>query len=210
MTVRILLADDHQIVRDGLKALLEREGFKILGESGDGHDTIRLAREQKPDVVILDYGMPLLNGIDAAREILKDSPRTKTILLTMHKEDGYVLRAIQAGMSGYVVKSQAAQDLVQAIRDVLEGGIYLSPGISRTVIQAFLSKKELPGDPLSPRERQVLQLIAEGNSTKQIAHLLGLSVKTVETHRSKIMEKLDIHEVASLVRYAIRKKIIEA
>ncbi len=209
MRLRILLADDHQIVRQGLKALLEREGFDVAAEASDGLEAVRLARDLQPDVAILDIAMPLLNGLDAAREVLKGSPRTKAILLTMHAEDHYVLEALRAGVSGYVLKTKAAGDLVQAIREVARGAIYLSPGVSRAVVQAYRAKSDLPPDPLTPRERQVLQLIAEGKRTKEIATLLGVSVKTAESHRTRLMEKLNIHETASLVRYALQRGLIQ-
>jgi len=150
-----------------------------------------------------------LNGVDAAKEIFQVSPRTRTILLTMHTEDQYVLPALHAGIKGYVLKTKAAGDLVQAIHDVSQGKTYLSPGVSGAVVSAYLAKTDLPSDPLSSREREVLQLIAEGKTTKEVAALLGVSVSTAESHRSRIMEKLDIHETASLVRYAIRKGLIE-
>ena len=197
------------MVRQGLRALLEREGFEVAGEAGDGHQAIRLAQDLRPDVAVLDLAMPLLNGIEAAREILKVSPSTKVILLTVHTEDQYVLEALRARVKGYVLKTQVAEDLVQAIREVLRGSTYLSPGISQAVVEAFLAKTDLPTDPLTLRERQVLQLIAERKSTKEIAGLLGVSVKTVESHRARMMEKLDIHEVAGLVRYAIRRGLVE-
>ena len=209
MPLRILLAEDHLMVRQGLRALLEREGFEVAGEAGDGHQAIRLAQDLRPDVAVLDLAMPLLNGIDAAREILKVSPSTKVILLTVHTEDQYVLEALRARVKGYVLKTQVAEDLVQAIREVLRGSTYLSPGISQAVVEAFLAKTDLPTDPLTLRERQALQLIAERKSTKEIAGLLGVSVKTVESHRARMMEKLDIHEVAGLVRYAIRRGLVE-
>lgn len=208
MSLRILLADDHGIFRQGVKALLEREGFRVDGEAADGHTAIQMAAQLTPDVVVVDLAMPLLNGLDAAREIIRVSPRTRTILLTMHAEDPYVARALQAGIRGYVLKSQAAEDLVQAIREVARGAVYLSPGVSQTVVEAYLAKRDLPSDPLTPREHQVLQLIAEGKTTKEVAALLGVSVKTAESHRMRIMTKLDIHETAGLVRYAIRQGLI--
>lgn len=209
MTIHVLLADDHQIVRQGLKGLLEREGFKVVGEAIDGREAVRLAGKNHPDVAVLDLVMPALNGVDAAREMLRSAPRLKAILLTMHTEDPYVLEALRAGVSGYVLKTQAADDLVQAIREVTRGSIYLSPGISRTVVDAYRSKTDLPPDPLSPREREVLQLVAEGKTTKEVAAILGISVKTAESHRTRIMSKLNIHETAGLVRYAIRRGLIE-
>ena len=208
MSLRVLLADDHRIFRQGVRALLEREGFQVAGEAADGHGAIQMAGNLTPDVAVVDLGMPLLNGLDAAREITRVSPRTRTILLTMHAEDPYVARALQAGIRGYVLKSQAAEDLVQAIREVARGAVYLSPGISETVVEAYLAKRDIPPDPLTPREHQVLQLVAEGKTTKEVASLLGVSVKTAESHRMRIMTKLDIHETAGLVRYAIRQGLI--
>jgi DNA-binding NarL/FixJ family response regulator len=209
MPIQVLLADDHQIVRQGLRGLLERDGFKVVGEAADGREAVHLAGTTHPDVAILDLTMPSLNGVDAAREILRASPRMKAILLTVHAEEPYVLEALRAGVSGYVLKTQAADDLVQAIREVTRGSIYLSPGVSRTVVDAYRSKSDLPPDPLSPREREVLQLVAEGKTTKEVAAILGISVKTAESHRMRIMSKLDIHETAGLVRYAIRRGFIQ-
>jgi len=206
---RILLADDHLIVRQGLKALLEREGFSVVAEVADGQEAIRSARERCPDIAVLDFGMPLLNGLGAAREILQACPRAKAILLTMHTEDHYVLEALQAGVKGYVVKTQASADLIRAIHEVLRGMMYLSPGVSQAVVEAYLAKSELPVDPLTPREREVLQLVAEGKSTKEIAQLLGISFKTAESHRTRIMKKTSIHETAGLVRYAVRRGLIQ-
>jgi DNA-binding NarL/FixJ family response regulator len=206
---RILLADDHAIVRQGLKALLEREGFAVVAEADDGQAAVRLARERCPDVAVLDFSMPILNGLDAALEILRACPRAKAILLTMHTDDHYVLSALQAGVKGYVVKTQASSDLVRAIHEVLRGMMYLSPGISEAVVQAYLAKAEIPRDPLTSREREVLQLVAEGKSTKEVAGLLGISFKTAESHRTRILKKLDLHETAGLVRYAVRRGLIQ-
>jgi DNA-binding NarL/FixJ family response regulator len=206
---RILLADDHLIVRQGLRALLETEGFEIMGEVGDGQEATKLARQRCPDVAVMDFAMPVLNGLDAARELLKICPRAKAILLTMHTEDHYVLESLRAGVKGYVVKTQAAADLVRAIHEVQRGMVYLSPGISQTIVQAYLTKSEMPPDPLSPREREVLQLIAEGKTTKEVAGLLGISFKTAESHRMRIMRKVDVHETAGLVRYAVRRGLIQ-
>lgn len=208
MGYRILLADDHTIVRQGLRAILEREGYEVVGEASDGREAISFAEKFKPDVAVLDISMPLLNGIDAAREITKQSPRTKTVLLTMYTEDHYVLESLRAGVTGYVLKMRAALALVQAIQAVMKGEIYLSPGISRAVVQAFLSKTDIPEDPLTTREREVLQLVAEGKTTKEIAVQLGISAKTADSHRTNIMDKLDIHDTAGLVRYAIKRGII--
>ncbi len=205
----ILLADDHPMFRQGLKTLLEREGFEVVAEAADGHKAVRLARQLNPTVAVLDLGMPLLNGIDAARDIHKHAPETEVVLLTMYEEEAYVLEALRAGIRGYVLKAQAAADLVGAIREVLRGAVYLSPGISKTVVDAYMGRSELPPDPLTDRERQVLQLVAEGKTTKGVAEILGLSVKTADSHRTRIMQKLQIHETASLVRYAIRRGFIK-
>jgi len=205
----VLIADDHPLIRQGLKTLLEQHGFTVVGEAADGREATQLAQELEPDVAVLDLAMPLLNGLDAAREITRASRRTKTIVVTVHTADQFVLAALQAGIRGYVLKSQATAELVQAIQEVMRGGRYLSPGISEAVVQAYLAKTDLPADPLTPREREVLQLIAEGKTTKDIAGLLGLSVKTVESHRTRLMEKLDIRQTAGLVRYAIRRGLIQ-
>lgn len=209
MRIRILLADDHLMFRQGLKTLVERESLDVVAEASDGHESIRLAKEHHPDVAVLDLSMPLLNGLDAAREITQASPKTRTILLTMHTEDQYVTEALRAGIRGYVLKTQATSDLVQAIREVFRGSVYLSPGVSRAVVEAYLAKTELSSDSLTPRERQVLQLVAEGKTTKEVAVVLGVSVKTAESHRTRLMEKLGIHETASLVRYAIRRGLVQ-
>jgi two-component system, NarL family, response regulator NreC len=205
MPIRILLADDHVMFRQGLRALLEQAGMAVMGEASDGHEALRIAHAQPPDVAILDLAMPRLNGLETARRLRETMSQTKSILLTMHTEDPYVLEALQAGAVGYVLKSQAAADIVQAIQEVMQGAIYLSPRVSRTVVQAYLTRADLPPDPLTSREREILQRIAEGQTTKEIAWSLGLSVKTVESHRIRLMHKLDIHETATLVRYAIRR-----
>jgi two-component system, NarL family, response regulator NreC len=209
MPIRVVLADDHVLVRQGLKSLLEREEFKVVAEASDGQEAVRQVESLHPDIAIMDISMPTLNGIDAARELGRSCPKTKTILLTQHEEDQYVSEALEAGVKGYVLKSQVASDLVQAIQQVSRGQVYLSPGVSRAVMEAYRSKSERPADPLSARERQVLQLIAEGKSTKDVASLLGISVKTAESHRTRLMQKLDIHETASLVRYAVRRGIVQ-
>jgi len=209
MPIRIVLADDHVLIRQGLKALLERERFQVVAEASDGQEAVRLAETHHPEIAVLDIGMPIRNGIDAARELGHSCPKTKTILLTQHEEEQYIHEALQAGVKGYVLKNQVATDLVQAIQQVSRGEFYLSPGISRSVMEAYRSKSDRPADPLTMRERQVLQLIAEGKSTKDTASLLGISVKTAESHRMRLMQKLDIHETASLVRYAVRRGLIE-
>jgi two-component system, NarL family, response regulator NreC len=209
MPTCVLLADNHVLVRQGLRALLEHHGLQVTGEASDGQEALRLLATVHADVAVLDISMPILNGLDAAREMRKTSPKVKTILLTRHDEDQYVTEALRAGVKGYVLKAQAATDLIQAIDQVCRGGVYLSPGISRALVEAYRSKVELTADPLTSRERQVLQLVGEGKSTKEVARLLGISVKTAESHRARLMRKLDIHETASLVRYAIRQGLVE-
>ncbi len=207
---RILLADDHLMFRQGIRALLEGQGWEVVGEANDGREAARLTRRLQPDVAVLDIGMPLLNGIDTAREIHRRAPDTQVILLTMYEDNSYVLEALEAGVRGYILKAQAGEDLVAALRQIGEGGVYLSPGISETLIDAYRNKSSPSADPLTLRERQVLQLVAEGKSTKQIANILSLSVKTADSHRTRLMKKLDIHDTATLVRYAIRRGLIQA
>jgi len=209
MGVKVVLADDHVLVRQGLKSLLEREKFQVVAEASDGQELIRLAETHQPDIAVVDISMPTLNGIDAARELAHSCPKTKVILLTQHEEEQYIHEALRARVKGYVLKSQVASDLVHAMQEVSKGGTYLSPGVSRAVVEAYRSRSEDASDPLSGRERQVLQLIAEGRSTKDVASLLGISVKTAESHRSRLMQKLDIHETASLVRYAVRRGLVQ-
>jgi DNA-binding NarL/FixJ family response regulator len=210
MTCRVLLADDHGIVRGGIAALLEREGFQVLGEASDGWEATQKARELHPDVVVLDILMPNLNGLDAAREILRHAPDTKVLLLTQCSEQAHVLEALLVGVRGYVLKSQAVSDLPAALRDVQRGGTYLSPRISHLLVDAYRLGSAAGTDPLTARERQVLQLIAEGRTNKEVAQILDVSQKTVETHRARLMEKLEVHGTAELVRYAIRRGLIQA
>jgi DNA-binding NarL/FixJ family response regulator len=210
MSTRVLLADDHALFRDGLKALLATGDYDVVAEVGNGQDAIHEARRLKPDLAIVDVGMPGLNGMDATREVLRASPRSRVVVLTMHKDHAYLAEALRAGARGYVLKSRGAAELIEALREVVGGGVFLSPGLSREVAESLLSKDRPADSPLSPREREVLQLIAEGKTTKEVASVLFISFKTVESHRQRIMSKLDLHEVASLVRYAIRNGMIQA
>jgi DNA-binding NarL/FixJ family response regulator len=210
MQTRVLLADDHALFREGLKALLAAGELEIVGEAANGQDAIREARRLRPDIAIVDVGMPGLNGVDAAREILRASPRSRVIMLTMHKDNAYLAEALRAGVRGYILKSRSATELREAVEEVTRGGVYLSPGLSREVAESYLTGDKPGPGPLSPREREVLQLIAEGKTTKEVAAVLFISFKTVESHRQRIMSKLDLHEIASLVRYAIRSGLIQA
>ncbi len=210
MPLRILLADDHVVVRQGFRALLERSGFEVIGEAEDGQQAIRLAERFHPDIALLDIAMPQLNGIDAARGITKASPRTKLILLTQYTQGRNVLAGLRAGVRGVVVKSRAFDELLRAINTVSTGDNYLSPEISSFVIEAYVNRNETREPQLRDRERQVLQLVAEGKTTKEIAGILGISSKTAESHRAKIMERLDIHDIAGLVRYAVREGLVQA
>jgi two-component system response regulator NreC len=210
MPCNIVLADDHTVVRQSLKLLLENGEYTVVGEASNGAEAVQVAARVSCDIAILDIGMPVMNGIDAARVIIRESAGTKVILLSMYDDDHYVIRALRAGVSGYVLKTRAASDLLQALHDVQEGSVHLSPGISRAVVQRMLKGGEPDENILSPRESQILQLIAEGCSTKEVAARLFLSPKTVESHRGNLMQKLNVHETASLVRYAIRRGIIQA
>jgi two-component system, NarL family, response regulator NreC len=206
--LKILLADDHQIVWQGLRAVLERENLAVVGEASDGRQAVCMALESHPDVAILDIGMPEMSGIEAAIEIKKGSPETKIILLTMHTEDQYILEALQAGIPGYILKSRASSEVVDAVREVSNGGTFLSPVISQRIVEAYLDKSGVGHPTLTPRECQVLRLVAEGKTTKQIASLLGVSIKTADSHRTNVMHKLNVHSVADVVRYAIRRGLV--
>jgi two-component system response regulator NreC len=209
MRTRLLLADDHALIRQGIKELLQKQGFEVVCEASNGQEALRLAEKVQPDVAIVDIGMPVLNGVDTAREMRKASPKTAVILLTQHAESQYVAEALRAGVKGYVLKSQAAEDLVHAIHEVCKRSVYLSPKISPAILDAYRSKSGASENPLSGRERQVLQLVGEGKSTKDVALQLGISVKTAESHRARLMKKLGIHETAGLVRYAVRHGLIQ-
>lgn len=210
MSVRVILADDHRIMRQGLRALLESEhDIEVVNEADNGRRTVQLAREMRPDVIVMDLTMPDLNGIEATRQIVADDPGIKVLALSMHSDKRFVAGVLGAGASGYLLKDCALEELVRAIRVVVAGQVYLSPGIAGVMVEGYVREAtadELPMfSALTPREREVLQLIAEGKTTKEIASVLTVSVKTVETHRQQIMNKLDIHSVAELTKYAIRE-----
>jgi DNA-binding NarL/FixJ family response regulator len=205
MPIHLLLVEAQVMFRQGLRALLEQAGMVVIGEASDGQEALRIAQEHTPDVVILDIALPHLNGLETARRLRETVPQTKSIVLTMHTEEPYVLEALQAGATGYVLKTQAAVDIVQAIHAAAHGALYLSPRVATAVVRAYLTSAALPPDPLTSREREIVQRIAEGQTTKEIAEHLGVSVKTVESHRINLMRKLDVHETATLVRYAIRR-----
>jgi len=213
--VKLLVADDHKIFRQGIKKLLEEESdLQVVGEAADGRETIKKATELKPDVILMDIAMANLNGLQATRQIKKILPDTKVIMVTMHKNEEYVLQSFQAGASGYILKEGAVEELVSAIRTIHQDKSFLSPTISKTLIDAYLrkmetGKTETPFDLLTDREREVLQLIAEGYTNREVAKALFISVKTVEAHRAHIMQKLNIHEIAKLVKYAIQKGLVD-
>jgi two-component system, NarL family, response regulator NreC len=202
--LRVLVADDHPILRDGLKAILKEKNMQVVGEVSDGLQAIKLCEELAPDVAVVDVSMPLLNGIDAAREIRKVSPKTKIMILTMHTEERYVAAALRVGVSGYILKSKAASTLTQAIDAAIGGEVYIGPCVSKASSSAYLAS-ETPTESLSGRERGVLQLIAERKNVKEVGDLLGISTKTAESHRANIMRKLGIHDIAGLVRHAIKE-----
>ena len=206
--VRVLLADDHTLVRAGLRKLLESiVGMEVVGECGDGLELLALAETLQPDLVLMDIAMPGLNGLEATARVLKQWPQTRVLILSMHQNEEYVRQALRHGAVAYLLKDAAPMELELAIQAVLQGGTYLSPAVSKGVLSDYVQRMrgEDPGaDVLTPRQREVLQLIAEGHSSKEVARRLDLSVKTVETHRSLLMKQLDIHEVTGLVRYAMR------
>jgi DNA-binding NarL/FixJ family response regulator len=210
VTIKVLLADDHKIVRDGLRTLLEKNSdIVVAGEAEDGREALQMAQKLLPDVVVMDIAMPDLNGIEATRQILADRSAVRIVALSMHSDKRFVSEMLKAGASGYLLKDCAFEELITAIRTVMKGKIYLSPEIAGVVIGDYI-KKDAKADSsvfslLSDREREVLQLMAEGKTTKEVASYLHVSVKTVETHRTNIMTKLDIHSIAELTKYAIRE-----
>jgi len=212
MSIRVLIADDHKIMLAGLRSILEKQtDFEVVGEADNGRKAVQMAQEKKPDVVVMDVSMPDLNGIEATKQIIESLPETRVIALSMHSDKRFVMGMLRVGASGYLLKDCASQELANAIVQVARGKKYLSPEITGVVINDFLLGGGSSGEvatatsPLSPREREVLQLIAEGWSTKQIASHLYVSIKTIETHRRQIMKKLDLHSIADLTKYAIRE-----
>jgi DNA-binding NarL/FixJ family response regulator len=212
--IRILIVDDHAILRDGIRALLESESdISVIGEAEDGRTAVRLACQLKPDIVLMDIAMPLLNGLEATRQIRHDCPEVKVLVLSMHENDEYIRQALANGAMGYILKDATAHELIDAIHAIQNGEAILSPAITRLVIENYLRwgdiQKDSSTNGLSPREREVLQLIAEGYSNIQIAEILCISIKTVQAHRMNLMTKLDLHNRADLIKYAIQRKIID-
>lgn len=214
--IRILIADDHGIVRTGLKLLLERmEGIQVVGEAADGREAVRRAKELQPDVVIMDIGMPLLNGLDAAGQILRENERIGVIILSMYTDESYIVRALDAGAKGYLLKDNADDDVERAIRSVAIGRPFFSPSIARALLEDYvrlMRERRIQDsyDLLTEREREVLQLLAEGKSNKEAATILNLSPYTVESHRQNLMQKIGLHNTAEIVLYGVRKGIISA
>jgi len=212
--VRILLADDHTVMRAGLRLLLERhQDFEVVGEAADGRQAVDIAAEQKPAVVVMDIAMPQLNGVEAARQILNRDPETAIVMLSMHSDESYVLRSLKAGARAYLLKDSAEADLVSAIQAIIEGKSFFSPGVRALLKEDYIHRLAKFGaddtyELLTAREREVLQLVAEGRSNKEVAALLNLSLYTVETHRTHILQKLNLHSVPDLILYAVRKGII--
>ena len=212
--VRVLLADDHTLVRAGIRSLLETlDGIEVVAECGDGREALDLITLHRPDIALLDIGMPGLNGIEIARQVSRASPRTKVVILSMYDDKTYVTQTMRAGVAGYLLKGAAVAELPLAIKSVMAGETYLTPKVSRHVVHGFLNDDKPAAEPvegLTQRQREILQLIAEGRSTREIAGILDVSVKTVETHRARLMERLDIHDVPGLVRFAIRSGLVSS
>lgn len=212
--IKILLADDHTILRKGLRLLLEREnGFTIVGEAAHGREVVEAVERDMPDVVIMDIAMPMMNGIEATRRIAETHPRTAVIILSVHSDEAYVLRALKAGARGYLLKDSAESDLLQAVRAVASGKAYFSPAVSKILADDYVRQVrdqgvEDPYDLLTPRERELLQLIAELKATKEIAEILGLSPHTVDTHRGNLMQKLNVHSIPEVILYAVRRGVV--
>ena len=212
--IRILLADDHTLMRRGLRALLERQnGFAVVAEAADGREAVEIAAALSPDVAVIDIGMPNLNGIEAARRITEKRPETAVVILSMHADESYVLRALKSGARGYLLKDSPEEDLIHAIRAVHNGKAFFSPEISKMLAEDYMRQMRQRGvedsyELLTPREREILQMLGEGNSNKEVATKLNLSLHTVETHRGNLLEKLNLHSTAELILYAVRKGIV--
>lgn len=211
---RILIADDHEIVRHGIRTLIaEHPGWEVCGEAVDGRDAVEKARALRPDLALLDVGMPNLNGLDAARQILAFAPRTRVLILTMHESEQVVREVLEVGARGFLLKSDAARDLVSAVEALQRRTTFFTSSVAEMVLNGYLNRgideRKPLKDRLTPREREVVQLLAEGKSSKEVAVTLDLSVKTAETHRTNLMRKLDLHSVADLVRYAVRNNIVQ-
>jgi DNA-binding NarL/FixJ family response regulator len=214
-SLKVLLVDNHTLVRAGIRALLEQiPNVVVIGEAGDGREALKLVEAQRPDLVLMDITMPVMNGLEATARIVKEFPGTRIVMLSVHTDEEYVLQALRAGAAGYLLKDAGRVELEIAVAAVARGETYLSPAVSRHVVGDYVrrtgSGKEGRLETLTPRQREILQLVAEGKSTKEIASILDVSVKTVETHRAQLMERLDIHDVAGLVRYAIRTGVVTA
>ena len=213
--ISILIADDHTLMRSGIRALLEDEAdMVVVGEANDGREAVRLAGQLKPNVILMDIAMPLLNGLEATRQIKREYPEIHILVLTMYDHEEYFRQMLEVGAAGYIIKRAAASDLVSAIRAVYNSEAVLSPAITRLLLEDYLkrdptAKEDDDPNALSSREREVLQLIAEGNTSREIAEILNLSVKTVQSHRTNLMQKLDLHDRGDLIKYAIQKKIIQ-
>jgi DNA-binding NarL/FixJ family response regulator len=210
-SLKLLVADDHEIVRKGVRCLLEAQpGWQVMAEASNGREAVEQAKWLKPDVAILDIGMPSLNGLEAARQILKNDPHIKIVILTMHDSDSLVREVLKMGARGYVSKTDAMRDLVTAINAVRSGDTFFTAKVAEVVLEGCLDKSEATDSRLTPRQREIIQLLAEGKSSKEIAVALGLSTKTAETHRANIMKRLNCHSASEIVRYAVRNNIIEA
>jgi DNA-binding NarL/FixJ family response regulator len=215
--LKIMIADDHEIVRKGLRAVIEgQRDCEVVGEAGDGRRAVAMAKELKPDIVVMDLAMPMLNGLEATKQILKAHPETKVLILTMHESDPMIRDVLDAGAKGYIMKTDAGRDLISAVEALRRNATFFTSKVAQMILDGFLRKKkgrapesESPENRLTSRQREIVQLLAEGKSSKEVAVALGMSVKTAETHRSNIMRRLDCHSVSEIVRYAVRNKIIE-